>query len=97
MWDDWAAGKIGRGRTGAREQAPVRVAVTGRMVGLPLFESVQVLGRERTSARIDVAVARLQSARADDSGARCARGGTPSPTAMSTTGRQAATFPCACT
>lgn len=62
MWDDWAAGKIGRGRTGAREQALVRGAVTGRTVGLPLFEPVQVLGRERTPVRIDVAVASLQPA-----------------------------------
>lgn len=60
--------------------------MTGRTVGLPLFESVQVLGRERTSVRIDVAIARLKSARADDSGARCARGSAPGPTAMSTTG-----------
>ncbi|MFI0942821.1 glutamate--tRNA ligase [Streptomyces sp. NPDC021020] len=45
-----------------KAQAPVRVAVTGRTVGLPLFESVQVLGRERTLARIDTAAARLQPA-----------------------------------
>ncbi|MFI0897822.1 glutamate--tRNA ligase [Streptomyces sp. NPDC020983] len=42
-----------------KAQAPVRVAVTGRTVGLPLFESLQVLGRERALARIDRAVARL--------------------------------------
>lgn len=41
----------------ARAQAPVRVAVTGRTVGLPLFESVELLGRDRTLARIDAAVA----------------------------------------
>lgn len=39
--------------------AAVRVAVTGRTVGLPLFESLEVLGRERTLARIDAAQARL--------------------------------------
>jgi len=33
-------------------QAPVRVAVTGRTVGLPLFESLHVLGREETVRRI---------------------------------------------
>jgi glutamyl-tRNA synthetase len=33
-------------------QAPVRVAVTGRTVGLPLFESLEVLGREETLRRI---------------------------------------------
>jgi glutamyl-tRNA synthetase len=33
-------------------QAPVRVAVTGRTIGLPLFESLQVLGREEALRRI---------------------------------------------
>ncbi|GLW63428.1 glutamate--tRNA ligase [Actinomadura rubrobrunea] len=42
-----------------KAQAPVRVAVTGRTVGLPLFESLEVLGRERTLARIAAARARL--------------------------------------
>ncbi|MBY8881863.1 glutamate--tRNA ligase [Actinacidiphila acidipaludis] len=44
-----------------KAQAPVRVAVTGRTVGLPLFESLQVLGRDRTLARIGAALARLES------------------------------------
>jgi glutamyl-tRNA synthetase len=43
-----------------KAQAPVRVAVTGRTIGLPLFESVELLGRERTLARIDAAAARLR-------------------------------------
>jgi glutamyl-tRNA synthetase len=42
-----------------KAQAPVRVAVTGRRIGLPLFESLEVLGRERTLARLDAALARL--------------------------------------
>ncbi|MFE0628667.1 glutamate--tRNA ligase [Streptomyces sp. NPDC058864] len=42
-----------------KAQAPVRVAVTGRTVGLPLFESLEVLGRERTLARVDTALAKL--------------------------------------
>ncbi|MET9482817.1 glutamate--tRNA ligase [Streptomyces sp. NPDC006638] len=42
-----------------KAQAPVRVAVTGRTVGLPLFESLELLGRERTLARIDAALAKL--------------------------------------
>jgi len=42
-----------------KAQAPVRVAVTGRTVGLPLFESLEVLGQEKTVARIDAALARL--------------------------------------
>ncbi|SFC99368.1 glutamate--tRNA ligase [Streptomyces aidingensis] len=45
-----------------KAQAPVRVAVTGRTVGLPLFESLEVLGRERTIARIEAALARLTAA-----------------------------------
>ena len=32
---------------------PIRVAITGRLVGLPLFESLELLGRERTLARIE--------------------------------------------
>jgi glutamyl-tRNA synthetase len=42
-----------------KAQAPVRVAVTGRTVGLPLFESLQVLGRDKALARIDAALAKL--------------------------------------
>jgi glutamyl-tRNA synthetase len=38
-----------------KAQAPVRVAVTGRTIGLPLFESLEVLGRERTLARLRAA------------------------------------------
>lgn len=43
-----------------KAQAPVRVAVTGRTVGPPLFESLEVLGRERTLARLEAARARLR-------------------------------------
>ncbi|GAA2849343.1 glutamate--tRNA ligase [Streptosporangium fragile] len=42
-----------------KAQAPVRVAVTGRTVGLPLFESIEALGRERTVERLRAALARL--------------------------------------
>jgi glutamyl-tRNA synthetase len=42
-----------------KAQAPVRVAVTGRTVGLPLFESLQVLGREETLRRIESARERV--------------------------------------
>lgn len=42
-----------------KAQAPIRVAVTGRSVGPPLFESLEVLGREETIKRLDAAVARL--------------------------------------
>jgi glutamyl-tRNA synthetase len=40
-------------------QAPVRMAVTGRMVGIPLFEALEVLGRDRTLSRLRAARARL--------------------------------------
>jgi len=40
-------------------QAPVRVAVTGRTVGPPLFESLVLLGRDATLARLRAARARL--------------------------------------
>ena len=36
---------------------PVRVAVTGRRVSPPLFESLELLGRERSLARLDSALA----------------------------------------
>ncbi len=44
-----------------KAQAPVRVAVTGRTVGLPLFESIEVLGRERSLARVRAALERLSA------------------------------------
>jgi len=40
-------------------QAPVRVAVTGRTVGPPLFESLALLGRDATLARLRAARVRL--------------------------------------
>jgi glutamyl-tRNA synthetase len=42
-----------------RVHAAVRVAVTGRSVGLPLFESLEVLGQERTLTRLRAARARV--------------------------------------
>ena len=38
-----------------KAQAPVRVAVTGRSVGPPLFESLEILGREETLRRLSAA------------------------------------------
>jgi glutamyl-tRNA synthetase len=35
-----------------KAQAPVRVAVSGRMVGPPLFESLESLGRDETLRRL---------------------------------------------
>ena len=43
----------------SKAQAPIRVAVTGRSVGLPLFESLDALGRERTLRRLAAARDRL--------------------------------------
>jgi glutamyl-tRNA synthetase len=39
--------------------APIRVAVTGRTVSPPLFESLELLGRPRTLRRLDAAVAAI--------------------------------------
>ena len=47
------------GLTLGKAQFPIRVAVTGREVGPPLFESLVVLGRERTLERLRVALDRL--------------------------------------
>jgi glutamyl-tRNA synthetase len=40
------------GRKLGKAQAPIRVAVTGRKVGPPLFESMEVLGRETVRQRV---------------------------------------------
>jgi glutamyl-tRNA synthetase len=65
---DWTAGALHAatlevaesvGRKLGKAQAPVRVAVTGRRVGPPLFEALEVLGPDRTLARLADARARL--------------------------------------
>ncbi|MGH3275605.1 MAG: glutamate--tRNA ligase [Streptosporangiaceae bacterium] len=48
-----------RGMSLSKAQAPVRVAVMGRTVGLPLFESLQVLGRDQALRRLQAARERL--------------------------------------
>jgi glutamyl-tRNA synthetase len=64
---DWEAGALhaavaavaeAHGTSLSKAQAPLRVAVTGARVGLPLFESIEALGRERTLARVAAARAR---------------------------------------
>ena len=40
----------------------LRVAVTGREVSPPLFETMEVLGKERVLSRIDAAIGRFQAA-----------------------------------
>ncbi len=57
-----AGSKVGVGALG-KAQAPVRLAVTGRTVGPPLFESLVLLGRRRTIARL--AAARGRAVRED--------------------------------
>jgi glutamyl-tRNA synthetase len=64
----WDAASIGEAVAGWADangvkrkvaQAPIRVAVTGRTVGPPLWESLEVLGRDETCRRIRTARARL--------------------------------------
>jgi glutamyl-tRNA synthetase len=49
----------GLGRKLGKAQAPIRVAVMGRTRGLPLFDSLAVLGRDETRRRLAVALERL--------------------------------------
>jgi glutamyl-tRNA synthetase len=48
------------GRKLAKAQAPIRVAVMGRTRGLPLFDSLAVLGRDETRRRLAAALSRLE-------------------------------------
>ncbi len=51
----WGIGEqLGLGRK--KTATPLRVAVTGRTVSPPLFESMELLGRERTLGRIERAI-----------------------------------------
>ncbi|HEX3392970.1 MAG TPA: glutamate--tRNA ligase [Acidimicrobiales bacterium] len=52
---------VGHGLKLAKAQAPIRVAVTGRRVGPPLFESLQALGRAPTLERLRAARRRWAS------------------------------------
>jgi len=49
----------GLGRNGRKTQEPIRVAVTGRTVGPPLFESLELLGRDEVLRRLRAALERL--------------------------------------
>lgn len=56
LLEEWTtARELKLGKT----QAPVRVAITGRTVGPPLFESIEILGRDETVRRITAAIGRL--------------------------------------
>ena len=48
-----------RGLKLGKTQAPVRVAITGKTVGPPLFESIEIIGRDRAMWRIEAAIAKL--------------------------------------
>ncbi len=54
-----AAGEAAGVTSLGKAQEPVRLAVTGRTVGPPLFESLELLGRDQTLARLSAATARL--------------------------------------
>jgi glutamyl-tRNA synthetase len=47
------------GRKLGKAQAPIRVAVMGRTRGLPLFDSLEVVGRDETRRRLAAALSRL--------------------------------------
>ena len=49
-----------------KAQAPVRVAVTGRSVGPPLFESLEVLGQSESVRRMRAAMTRFGDAGPSD-------------------------------
>ena len=49
------------GRKLGKAQAPIRVAVMGRTTGLPLFDSLAVLGRDETRRRLRAALDRLSA------------------------------------
>jgi glutamyl-tRNA synthetase len=66
---DWRAEAIGEATLAAgdalelsrkKSQAPVRVAITGRTVGPPLWETLEVLGRERALERLRAARSKLR-------------------------------------
>jgi glutamyl-tRNA synthetase len=50
------------GRKLGKAQAPIRVAVMGRTRGLPLFDSLAVLGRSETCRRLATALDRVTPA-----------------------------------
>ena len=54
--EDWT---VARGLKMGKTQAPVRVAITGRTVGPPLFESIEILGRDESLRRLAAASARI--------------------------------------
>jgi len=65
---EWNVGELHRvtlavaeamGRKLGKAQAPIRVAVLGKDRGLPLFDSLEILGRQETQRRIGTALDRV--------------------------------------
>jgi glutamyl-tRNA synthetase len=52
----------GQGLALGKAQAPIRVAVTGRTVGPPLWPAIVLLGRDRVLIRLEAALDRLRGA-----------------------------------
>ncbi len=78
---DWSAAtlhdatlRVGEslGRKLGRAQAPVRVAITGRRVGPPLFESMELLGRDVVQARLKAALSLIGAEARPSTGAEAA-------------------------
>jgi glutamyl-tRNA synthetase len=73
--DEWTATDIHDATVAAGEesgvtqirkaQEPIRLAITGRSVGPPLWESLEALGRDRTLARLAEALRRVTSSPQD--------------------------------
>ncbi|NJO31388.1 MAG: hypothetical protein HC874_30410 [Richelia sp. SL_2_1] len=40
---------------------PLRVAISGKKVALPLFESIEIIGKDKTINRINVAIRKLEN------------------------------------
>jgi glutamyl-tRNA synthetase len=57
--DDFDAIAARHGLKPGKAGAPLRVAVTGRTVGPPMYESLELLGRDETLARLRAARGRL--------------------------------------
>jgi glutamyl-tRNA synthetase len=51
-----------RGLKLGKAQAPIRVAVTGRTIGPPLFEALELMGEAQVMTRLRAAAERLASA-----------------------------------
>jgi glutamyl-tRNA synthetase len=56
-----AAGEAAGVPQAGKAQAPIRLAVTGRAVGPPLWQSLELLGRDKTVSRLRDGIARLHA------------------------------------